>query len=263
VDLGARVDVDSHDDEVTELAGEFNSMLDRLEQATAARERLLATISHELRTPLAVAQGHLELAARSAEGDDETARAVAVARAELTRVNRLVSDLLALGRSGQAGFLQRRDLGLSELAREVELRIDGLGLDTVTVAPGDATVLHLDADRLLQAILNCVVNSIEHNPAGTTADVTWQVRGSTAADRELIVRVTDDGLGVPADLADSAFEPFVMGRSDRDPLRSSGLGLAVVAAVAAAHGGEASLGSADSGTVLELRIPCAPPSERR
>lgn len=263
VDLGARVDVDSHDDEVAELAGEFNAMLDRLEQATAARERLLATISHELRTPLAVAQGHLELAARPTAGEDETARAVGVAREELARVNRLVSDLLALGRSGQAGFLQRRDIASSELAREVELRIDGLGLDTVTVAPGDGTLLHLDADRLLQAILNCVVNSIEHNPTGTTADVTWEVLEPSAAGRELVVRVADDGLGLPADLVDRAFEPFVMGRSDRDPLRSSGLGLAVVAAVATAHGGDASIESTRSGTTVELRIPCGRPTDRR
>jgi signal transduction histidine kinase len=254
VDLRARVPVDG-DDEVADLAAEFNSMLDRLERAAADRERLLATISHELRTPLAVAQGHLELAAGAAPAPSETADAIAVARRELARVNRLVSDLLALGRSGQAGFLQRRDVTLAALAREVEVRVDGLGLDTVTVAPGSDLRVGIDADRVLQAILNCVVNAIEHNPVGTTADVTLELDGGADGEQVLVVRIVDDGSGLPHDIADTAFEPFVRAPSERDRLRSSGLGLAVVKAVAEAHGGTASATSSPSGTTVELRIP--------
>jgi two-component system OmpR family sensor kinase len=190
-----------------------------------------------------------------------------VARAELARVNRLVGDLLALGRSGQAGFLHRRGTSAAALAREVEVRVDGLGLDTVTVAPAPDTAVDVDADRLMQAVLNCIVNAVEHNPTGTTVDVEIDVTdpepdADAAPDgiETLVIRVEDDGAGIPPEVAEIAFEPFTVGVSERDRLRSSGLGLAVVAAVATAHGGTAALQPADHGTIVELRLPAHPPS---
>lgn len=264
VDLRRRVQVRG-DDEVADLADEFNAMLGRLEQAAAEREQLLATISHELRTPLAVAAGHLELAAQAADEGRTDPSAISIARTELTRLNRLVGDLLALGRSSQAGFLHRRPTSAAALAREVEVRVDGLGLDTVTVAPAPDTAVDIDADRLMQAVLNCIVNAVEHNPTGTTVDVVIDVTDpdpDAASDgiETLVIRVEDDGAGIPPEVAEIAFEPFTVGVSERDRLRSSGLGLAVVAAVASAHGGTAALQPADRGTIVELRLPAHPPT---
>lgn len=264
VDLRRRVQVRG-DDEVADLADEFNAMLGRLEQAAAEREQLLATISHELRTPLAVAAGHLELAAHAADEGRTDPSAISIARTELTRLNRLVGDLLALGRSGQAGFLHRRPTSAAALAREVEVRVDGLGMDTVTVAPAPDTAVDIDADRLMQAVLNCIVNAVEHNPTGTTVDVVIDVTDpdpDAISDgiETLVIRVEDDGAGIPPEVAEIAFEPFTVGVSERDRLRSSGLGLAVVAAVATAHGGTAALQPADRGTIVELRLPAHPPT---
>ena len=245
--LGARVSV-AGDDEVALLGAEFNAMLARLDQAAAEREQLLATISHELRTPLAVARGSIELAERTAAEDPAAAAAALVtARREVDRTTRLVGDLLALGRSGHADFLHRRPVPLATLARELELRIDGLALDTATVAPADASVVDVDADRLLQAILNAVQNAVGHNPPGTTVDVTMGLAGA-----ELVIRVQDDGTGIDPELRNRALEPFVRGGSGSG---GSGLGLAVVAAVATAHGGTVRLLEADPGTIVELRLP--------
>jgi two-component system OmpR family sensor kinase len=245
--LGSRVAVEG-DDEVALLATEFNAMLARLDQAAAEREQLLATISHELRTPLAVARGSIELAERTAVDNPAAATtALVTARREVDRTTRLVGDLLALGRSGHADFLHRRPIPLATLARELELRIDGLGIDTATVAPADDTPVDVDADRLLQAVLNAVQNAVGHNPAGTTVDVTMALGGA-----ELVICVRDDGAGIAPALRDRILEPFVRGTTGSG---GSGLGLAVVAAVATAHGGTVRLLDAQPGTIVELRLP--------
>ncbi len=245
--LGVRVPVEG-DDEVALLGAEFNAMLARLDQAAAEREQLLATISHELRTPLSVVRGSIELAEQSVIGDTSKATtALMTARRELDRTIRLVGDLLALGRSGHEGFLQRRPITVSMLARELELRIDGLGVDTATVAPAEEILVDVDADRLLQAVLNSVQNAVIHNPPGTTVDVTMSLDGA-----DLLISVEDDGLGMDPALQGRVLEPFVRGTG---PSSGSGLGLAVVATVAAAHGGGVRLLGASPGTIVELRIP--------
>lgn len=233
------------DDEVADLTREFNAMLTRLDEASAERERLLATISHELRTPLAVARAKVESAqlvlaeetgaspGEPTTGADEAARSLALARDELERMSRLVGDLLTLGRSGQAGFLQARDVDLRDVAHDLELRVDGLGFDTVTVAPAPAVVVRADRERLLQAVLNCVQNAVAHNPPGTTVDVRTSVVSG-----QVVVRVIDDGVGIPAADRERVLEPFVSLDGAGGRLASStGVGLAVVAAIAAAHDG--------------------------
>jgi two-component system, OmpR family, sensor kinase len=274
------------DDEVADLTREFNAMLIRLDEASVERERLLATISHELRTPLAVARAKVESAqlalsstkdmssgARTDVGH-ELDRSLALARDELERMSRLVGDLLTLGRSGHGGFLQPRDVDLRDLVRDLELRVDGLGYDTVTVAPGPPVVVRADGERLLQAVLNCVQNAVAHNPPGTTVDVrTWVV-----SDR-VIIRVIDDGAGIPATERERVLQPFVSlegaaGRSSS----STGVGLAVVAAIARAHDGVVRVLDAPAdhdelqatgavrgrpGTMIEISFPActvAPPS---
>jgi two-component system, OmpR family, sensor kinase len=243
------------DDEVADLTREFNAMLVRLDDASAERERLLATISHELRTPLAVARAKLELAelaqaglgpvpvrpddtGRGEESDrraatDDVRGSLAIAREELERMSRLVGDLLALGRSGHREFIHRRDVDLRDLVRDLEVRLDGLGFDTVTVSPAPAVIVSADAERLLQAVLNCVQNSIVHNPEGTTVDV----RISLLSDR-LVIRVIDDGSGIAVDDRERVMLPFVsLDTSNQRAQQATGLGLAVVAAIARGHGG--------------------------
>ena len=252
--LGLRVDVEG-DDEVAVLGTEFNAMLARLDLAAAEREQLLATISHELRTPLAVARGSIESAERTATVDPASAIvALETARREVDRTTRLVGDLLALGRSGHTDFLQRRPLPLATLVRELELRIDGLGIDTATVAPAGVSVVDVDADRLLQAILNAVQNAVVHNPPGTTVDVIIRVDESGASGDQLVIRVEDDGAGIAPEVRDRMIQPFERGVGSG----GSGLGLAVVDAVARAHGGSVRLLAGEPGAVVELRVPIAP-----
>jgi len=259
-DLSTRVREPERLDEVGVLAREFNSMLERLEREAESRRGFLAAASHELRTPITIARGHIEILERQAGRDPgaalETARVV---REELQRIGRLVDDLLAVARSEGEDFVVPRSIDLGRFFEDLRLRLTGLGVDGVELRPAPSGDLLADPNRLAQALLNLVINASVHTPAGTRIEV-----GARRTPSGLAFFVRDDGPGMPTDLQARAFEPFVTGRSDGHD--SSGLGLAVVAAIVAAHGGSVDLESGPAGTTITLDFPAgtaAPGDETR
>jgi two-component system OmpR family sensor kinase len=227
------------DDEVAELARTLEGMLGALDASRSETEAMLgrqrefvADASHELRTPLTSVLANLELLTEQLEGDDEDTAASALRSAR--RMRRLVADLLLLARA-DAGRSARHvpvDLGdvLVEAAGELEPVSAGHEL---SLEPGPAPVSGA-RDELHRLALNLVENAIRHTPPGT------HVRASTGVrDGEAVLEVSDDGPGVPASLAPRIFERFVRGGGER--AGSSGLGLAIVRAVAEAHAGTVTL----------------------
>lgn len=247
--LGERVPLRGRADEVGELAREFNRMLDRLEASVAEQRQFMTAVSHELRTPITVARGHLDLL--SAVATDLPAgqipEAVVLVRDELVRMQRLVSDLLTLGRSGDDDFVVRAPVRLREFFDELQLRVVGLGARGVVFEPIDDVEVRVDADRIAQAMLNLIVNADIH-----AARRTRTVVGALVDDRWVALYVSDDGGGVDDQLRARLFEPFV--RSE-ETSASTGLGLSVVKAVTDAHGGEVGLDTGSSGTTVTIRVP--------
>ena len=242
-DLGRRVpDPDGRTDEVADLARAFNTMLDRLEAEVAARTALFASVSHELRTPVAVARGHLELLESGAAQDP--AVSLRLVGTELGRLSRLLDDLLLLAAADADTFLVTSPVRVGRVVEELRFRIRGLDVDGVTVEGDDqdATTVLVDLDRVLQAVTNLVVNARRHTPPGTLVQVAVGAEAGV-----LGVTVEDDGPGIPAGLRARVFEPFARGGRG-----STGLGLAVVRAVAEAHGGRARLDADGPGTVVRL-----------
>jgi len=230
-------------------------MLDRLESAADARREFLASVSHELRTPLTIARGHLEVFGTSGDADAESvAHTVDVVSEELRHMGRLVEDLMTLAHSAEDGFVRRRDVPVTEFFDDLSLRLTGLDLDEIHLhAPPPGTVVHADPDRLAQAVLNLVVNAQRHTPTGTAIDVRVRQDDTTA-----VIVVTDDGPGIEPSVRDHMFEPFVTTGSapgTGGEQRSAGLGLAVVAAIVAAHQGAISVDTGPHGTTIELRLP--------
>ncbi|MGF1646358.1 MAG: ATP-binding protein [Kineosporiaceae bacterium] len=249
-DLGFRIpDPEARQDDVADLSRAFNRMLQRLEREVEARGALFASVSHELRTPVAVARGHLELVSSGTARDP--AASLRLVHAELGRLSRLLDDLLLLAAArGDGSWLAPRRVTRGWLADEVAVRLDGLRMGDlpVTVAPGAeaaGTVL-VDPDRMIQAAVNLAVNVRRHTPAGTPAEVL--VGGAGPA---LTVTVRDEGPGIPEELRERILDPFV-GRGGRG---STGLGLAVVKAVAEAHGGGVDLATGPGGTVVAVAVP--------
>jgi hypothetical protein len=257
-DTESSVQVPRTRDEIAALAGTMNDLLARLHRALARQRGFVADASHELRTPLAVLGAELELAGRPGRGRLELAQAVGNAAQEVARLTRITNDLLVLARSDEDRLIVRPEptaiAGL--LDRSVELaagRAKAAGVDCVSVVPAGLTAL-VDADRIRQAIDNLIDNALRFAPGGTRILVT-----ARAAGPDLVIEVADAGPGFPPDFLPQAFERF--GRPDTGRARSSGgagLGLAIVQAIAAAHGGDATARNRpEGGAVVSIELPGA------
>jgi len=242
-------------DEVGVVAAEVERMLARISRDEALRRQLLAAVSHELRTPLAVAQGHLEVFELTAgpAGDGDAAATAAVLRRELDRLARIVDDLTAVTRGGSADTAETEAVFVPDLLTAVAERSQGLGLvgvDVQSEREAPPVVIAGDEDRVVQALLNLVLNARTHTPPGTRVRVAARLR----EDGWVVLDVADDGPGMDPAVADVAFEPFVTTRDSGDQ-RGSGLGLSVVRAVTLAQGGRVDLATGPGGTTVSLAFP--------
>jgi signal transduction histidine kinase len=252
-DITRRIDV-AGSDEIAELGHTFNAMLDRLEQAFAVQRDFVSDAGHELRTPITIIRGHLELL-----GDDPAERreTVAIVTDELDRMSRFVDDLLTLARTERPDFLHPEDLDIDALTEELLAKARALDADRAwrleAAAPAQ---LRGDRQRLTQAVMNLARNAVEHTGPGDVIAL-----GSSAADGEARLWVRDTGSGVPAAEQQRIFERFA--RAGRSQRRSdgAGLGLAIVRAIAEAHGGRVELRSSPgAGATFTIVIP-TPPQE--
>jgi signal transduction histidine kinase len=223
---GRRLPVGPARDELSRLGATLNDMLGRLDDALARERGFVADASHELRTPLARLQGELELALRWPRSPQELEAAIRAASAETERLSRLAEDLLVLARADRRALPMRpAPVSAAAVAREVAAQYG-----VATSANGE-TELSADRDRIHQALANLVDNALEHG--ATPIEVSAE-----ELDNHVELHVRDSGPGFPAEFLPRAFERF----SRADAARSgggAGLGLAIVAAIARAHGGEA------------------------
>jgi two-component system OmpR family sensor kinase len=254
-DLAPRIeDEDRRGSEIRVLADAFNHMLDRLTEAFAGQRAFVADASHELRTPLTVIRGQLEvLSAQQSPSGEEVRRVERLLQAEITRISRLVDDLLLLAKTEHAEFLRIEPIDLPAYVKELW---DGMSLvaerrfELEAVAAG---TLLADPDRLAQALRNLLANAVEHT-APERGRVLLRVQ-CAGKDRVLFI-VEDDGPGIPADQRERVFDRFHRTDTARDRASGgTGLGLAIVGAIVKAHEGhvrveQASIGGAR--VVLEL-----------
>ncbi len=257
-DSAAGVQVPRTRDELAALAGTMNDLLGRLHYALTRQREFVADASHELRTPLAVLGAELELAGRPGRTRDELVDAVASAEDEVARLTKLTNDLLALARSDEGKLpVTRAPTGVRDLLERSAARAAGPAAAPRAVCVVDAPqdlVAALDADRVRQAVDNLVDNALRFAPPGSQITITGRAEGSS-----LVIEVADAGPGFPADYLPHAFERFR--RPDAGRTRSdggAGLGLAIVSAVAAAHGGLASARNGPrGGAIVALELPGA------
>jgi signal transduction histidine kinase len=254
--LDARIALQGPRDELRELADTFDSMLARLEGAFESQRRFVANASHELRTPLAIVRTELDVTLDDPDARENDLRSMArVIRDANERMERLIASLLALA-SSEAGIVQQRPADLADvvapaLQRE-RLFDDGSLQLEASLAP--APVLG-DAVLLERLAANLVENAVRYNAA-----VGW-VRVRTAVERgEAVLHVANPGARIDPAAVEGLLEPFRRLESSRS--RSTGgygLGLAVVRAVAQAHGGRiAVLARREGGLEVTVSLPLAP-----
>jgi signal transduction histidine kinase len=249
-DLTRRIEVRGGDD-VAQLARTFNSMLDRLEGAFAAQRRFLDDAGHELRTPITVIRGHLEVM-----GDDPEDRraAMRLVMGELDRMKRIVDDLVLLAKAREPDFLRPSEVELSELTVELLAKARVLGDRQWRIAALSEETVLADGERLTQALAQLADNAVAHTRTGDVIEV-----GSAVRDGRVELWVLDSGSGVDDEFRERIFERFA--RGDGDGTREgAGLGLAIVASIAEAHGGRVRLESApNQGAKFTLDIPVRRP----
>jgi two-component system OmpR family sensor kinase len=259
-DLSHRVRTTDPRTEVGRLGIALNRMLDRLEQAFAAREasqerlrRFIADASHELRTPLASIRGYAELfrmgAARS-PGDVE--KAMRRIEDEAARMGVLVEDLLTLARLDEVREAEHVDVDLAALARDAADDARATAPDREISLHADPATVAGDPHQLRQVLANLLRNALVHTPSGTPVEV--QVSREAG---EVALRVRDHGPGLPGEDPDALFERFWRAEGGRERGKGgAGLGLAIVAGIVDAHGGRVSAANApDGGAVFTVRLP--------
>lgn len=258
-DAAGGVQVPATRDELAALAGTMNELLDRLHQALARQRGFVADASHELRTPLAVLGAELELAGKPGRTRDELASAVANAEDEVARLTRLTNDLLLLARSDEGRLplrTARADVAalLARSAEQAAGRASHVGV-TCAVDAEDGLIAEVDEDRIRQAVDNLIDNALRFAPPGSVVRLAARRTGSAADD--LVIEVADAGPGFPAGFLPHAFERFKRPDSSRASSDGgAGLGLAIVAAIAAAHGGAAfARNEPGGGAVVGIELP--------
>jgi signal transduction histidine kinase len=223
-------------DEVGQLTGVLNRMLASLELARAGERRFLADASHELRTPVTALLGNVDYAAR--HGAD--AEVLADLRHDAERLARLVDSLLVLERAGAPGGGVGEPVALDELARSV-------AAERVVLGTIQAVQVSGDRGTLARAVANLVENGLVHGPAGGVVTVSVTRDGEHAR-----VTVSDAGPGPDPAEHNQLFERFWRGDGTAER-PGAGLGLAIVAAIAAQHSGRVLV----DGSAFTLELPVA------
>ncbi|MQA76617.1 MAG: two-component sensor histidine kinase, partial [Solirubrobacterales bacterium] len=250
-DLTRRIEARGNDD-VAQLAHTFNRMLDRLEGAFATQRRFLDDAGHELRTPITVIRGHLEVMGDEPADREATMRLVI---GELDRMKRMVDDLVLLAKAQEPDFLHPGEVELAELTVELLAKARVLGDRRWRLAALSEETILADGERLTQALAQLTDNAVAHTREGDLIEV-----GSAVRDGRVALWVRDDGPGVDDEVRERIFERFA--RADGATSgEGAGLGLAIVASIAEAHGGRVRLdGAPGQGAKFTLDLPlCQPP----
>lgn len=263
-ELSARVPLSGRGDDIDVLATRVNTMLEKLESLVAAGEQMSTDIAHDLKTPI----GHLflsleEALADAADGRDVTERLLD-AQTELVDINAIFEALLRLSRIERGARRARfADVALAELlARVLEhwapvAEAKGQTLEFDDRTHGTAIVSG-DSDLLTQLVVNLVTNSLGHCPRD--ARVALVLESSATG---TIIRVADDGPGIPPTERDKVFRRlYRLDRSRSTP--GYGLGLSLVKAISALHGGTVTLSDNAPGLLVTVELPwieraCAAP----
>ena len=238
--------------EFKQLSQSFNQMLERLNDAFAAQRQFTGNAAHELRTPLALLQAQLELfSAEHPDMQPETAEFLSLLREQTERLTRLTKTLLEMSNLRQVARNERIRLApmIEEIFTDLAPLSDECGV-TLT-AEGDGIMTGSDA-LIYRLIFNLTENAVKYNRPGGS------VRVSVAQEPEkLLIRVSDNGCGIPEEYQQSIFQPFF--RVDKSRSREyggAGLGLSLVWEIADIHGGSVRVEeSSKNGTVIAAEFP--------
>lgn len=252
--LEQRLDVPNPNDELGHLATTFNALLARLGLAFSRQRSFMADASHELRTPVSISLTTAQTVLAAEHRSEADYRdALSTIERQMTRLSRIVQDLLLLARA-DVGQLQPRceDFYLEDLLDDVASSARALAARRsvqILLGPAPDLQLHADAQLLAQLLVNLLDNAIRVSAPGQRVEVL-----SGTSEGSLQIRVRDHGPGIPAEQLPHIFERFFSTRRQD----GTGLGLAIARYIAESHGGRVTIeASSAEGTQLLLTLPLA------
>jgi signal transduction histidine kinase len=263
-DYSARVDLRLKN-EFAELQNTFNDMAARIEHEISMRKkseedrrRLILDISHDLKNPMSCIQGYAELLmTKTSMTGRECEEHLKVILNNSKRANRLLTELFELSRLDSPEFslnLARTDICeyVRQICGELVPQLEREGFKYEFDIIEESVFAMLDTGQFSRIIQNLADNAVQYNPDGTTVAINLTVQNNQA-----IIDFSDDGIGIPAHLADNIFKPFVRADDSRNSKTGgSGLGLSIAKKIAEAHGGDLALClNGNKGSAFRITIP--------
>ena len=245
-DFRLRLPGGERQDELADLAGAFNGLLDQLEQAYERQHRFTGDAAHQLRTPLTVLRGQLDVALRRPRSAEEYRTTLDTLRTQTAELQQIVEAMLFLARSeGDSPPPETEDVILADWL-PAHLEHWQQHPRSADLAPhiDPAARVRASLPLLGQALDNLISNALKYSPPGTPVLVSAQARNGGQDGATVVLSVEDQGSGIPAEDQEAIFEPFFRSAAARQSgITGTGLGLAIVARIAAALGGRASCDS--------------------
>jgi signal transduction histidine kinase len=260
-DLQRRIPLHGASDEWDQLAGNLNSMLDRIEFLMGEIKQVSDSIAHDLRTPLTRMRARLERASlrtRNAEEDQSLLASAIVDLDDVLRMFRALTRISQIEASTQANTLRILDLSLvaKEVAELFDAAAEERGSRLEVRGGGEPIEILGDRDLLFDAISNLVDNAIKHGRERGLVSISTDCHEEGA-----VLAISDDGPGVPPNETDLIFRRFYRSEKSRCT-PGNGLGLSLVAAVARVHGANIKLFPNRPGLTIELQFPSSPPPHK-
>ncbi len=249
--------------EVSQVMNAFDTMEDKLEKSERQREKMqeqqrkmLADISHDMKTPVTVIQGYVDAINDGLVTEDEMHAYLKIIGDKAQYLGQLTDTFGEFSRLEHPGFTLRLEkTDLCEYIREYmagrynELQLDGFRVSADI--PEDLELeCNVDQGHLKRVFENIINNSVRHTEKGTEIFVSVRKEGGQA-----VVEMGDDGPGIPEEMKDKAFDPFVVGDSARTSGKGTGLGLSIAKTVVEQHGGTIELRKGGKGTCFIIRLP--------
>jgi signal transduction histidine kinase len=254
-DLSRRLDPGHAKDEVARLTGAINALLERVERASNAERRFAADAAHELRTPLAVLRTGLEVAISRERSAGEYADALHAAFREVVGLCKMADQLLTLARIDQETAWSRERVDLGALVREVADAVEPLVQTkplALVVRAADAVVVDGNPIYLKRLVINLIDNAIKFAPAHGQIEI-----GAASNGGQAIVRVADNGPGIPCGDLPFVFDRFFRGKARAET--GNGLGLSLCREIVRLHRGEINVTNrAGQGCEFVITLPLAP-----
>lgn len=255
--LNARVDEGNGKDEIAQLAKTFNKMLERIEAAFNAQRAFVGNASHELRNPLSVIRGQLEVALLKPREKKEYIQTLESLLEDINHLTIISNRLLSLAQVSGVGLIDpKNEIRIDDLLLEVrDELIQSIPEYAVNISfeselENEDGLLFQGNERLLRiAFFNLMENACKYSPDHSClVDI-------GAEEKNILIRFSDKGVGIPAEDLENIFEPFYRAKNVLDR-KGHGIGLSLVEKIVRLHGGSISVDSTEKkGSVFTVKLP--------